>query len=578
VGRGAARSLLLAAGVGIALGALVAPAGASGGDVNLNGRFRVHEVNLSVVQTVEAYVGQRFTLTWTLTPTCAAGACSTLLVSSSGLRIHLAPSGLGYAGSTTSLENCLNFAPPYSVVAINGLRQTASVRLVPSDVRQGAAHRLTGTLTYRATPTAAGRAVNCYPGSSVRSVTATALAGTVRAATSTTTTTVAPPTTTVPRGHASAAAAHRSTIASSLVPLQHAFPINRTFWLDALLALLAMLLITFPAQVFNRTLDENYEEIRTIAAQRMPQVTRVVRWSRRVVRTSPVVAFVGVLLLGSFIGCFNDPTFGLNAASAETFVAVILTFLLDVAIAGGVGWAYRRGRALDRGTFLHAIPAGLIVAVTCVVVSRLSGFKPGYLYGVIAGVAFVTAMGKREKGHEVALSSLATLVVGFTAWAIWSYALHAPPAHPSPVRLVLDTMLAALFVSGVVNTVISLAPIESLAGVALYRWHRGAWGVIFAIATFLLLVVMLLPAARHARSSTAPLAVTIGLFGAFALVSISFNRYFAARHRRAATVAGQSTTGVLVRPAASADPVVPEPVSMIESSTDLPRTNPEADS
>ena len=50
----------------------------------------------------------------------------------------------------------------------------------------------------------------------------------------------------------------QSTLASTLVPVRKAFPLNRHTLLNALITVLAMILITFPAQLFNRTLDENY--------------------------------------------------------------------------------------------------------------------------------------------------------------------------------------------------------------------------------------------------------------------------------------------------------------------------------
>jgi hypothetical protein len=236
---------------------------------------------------------------------------------------------------------------------------------------------------------------------------------------------------------------------------------------------------------------------------------------------------------GTVIGGLNDPSFGFNTKSVETFVAVVLAFALSMTVSAGVEIAYRRRRGLASAWQLHALPLGLIVAIGCMLVSRLSGFQPGYLYGVIAGIVFRQAVGKRERGHGVALVSLATLVLAVGAWAVWTpVATSASHPHPSAVVLTADTFLAGLFISGIVGTVIGLVPLEFMPGSALARWHRGAWTVVFTAATFLLIQVMLHPAARTRRIPDAPIVTTAVLFGVFGLLSVAFNRYFAFRGRR----------------------------------------------
>jgi len=509
---------VLVGAIGLAL-ASAAATGATG--ANLNGRFSVAETTTYVNGIVRDYVGRAYTYSWTLVPACQVGSCATGLTSSSGLRFQLTPAGAGFVGSTTLSADCVSTSPPYQVVVANGESETVTLRLKPADVVDGAAHQLTGSLTYRYNPTAAGRARNCHPGVEIRSATATALPGTVKSA--------IPP---APR-HRAAAGARRSTIASSLVPIGRAFAWRLSTLWDALFTLLAMLLITFPAQVFNRTLDENYEEIKQILATRAPRLARMRRRGRSLVARSPLATFAIVLLGGAIIGGFNDPTFGLNASSVRTLVAVLVSFLLGIATAATVGWLYRRARGLERAARPRALPEGLAVAVVCVVVSRLSHFEPGYLYGVVAGVSFSSRLGRREQGHEVALSSLATLVVALVAWVVWTPVEHAARgAHPGAIVLTADTLLAGLFVMGVVNTVINLIPVESLPGRLLFRWHRGAWAATFLVSVFLLIDVMLLPAARAHRETSAPIIVTTVLFAVFAALSIGFNRYFAWRHRR----------------------------------------------
>ena len=149
-------------------------------------------------------------------------------------------------------------------------------------------------------------------------------------------------------------------------------------------------------------------------------------------------------------------------------------------------------------------------------------------------MVFTTELEQGPLGHEVSIGSLSLLVVAVASWVVWTPVNHlASEAHPGVVVLTANTFFAGLFVSGVVGTVINLVPLEFLPGAAIARWHKAAWAAIFSVAVFLLVQVMLLPAARSSRLGNAPLVTTIVLFAVFGAGSIAFHRYFVNRHRRA---------------------------------------------
>lgn len=537
--------------VGVLVGASVA-LGASPPGVNLNGRFSVRETLTRTVNIVGIAPGATYDYTWTLNPRCGVGSCAATVNGPSELRMLLHPRGTGYAGTGVFLGSCYEDAAPHSLIARDVYDVHYQVTLTPSDVVRGAAFGFDGSLSENWRPTAQGRADDCNPSLEAWSLVGSAVPGTVHV----------PLPAPRPRPHHHSTA-DRSTIASSLVVASKAFPANGTMLLDAILALIAMLFLTFPSQIFNRTLDENYAEIKEIVERRAPALARAVRWSRRYVRVSPLRAFIVVFVLGSLIGCFNDPSFGFTATSGRTLLSVLLAFAIGIGVSAGVGLAYRRARGFETRATPHALPAGLAVAVACVLVSRLTHFEPGYLYGLIAGVSFTTVMGAREKGHEAGLVSLATLAVAVGAWLLWStfHSTLAAPNQSFPV-LIADTLLASLFVAGIVNTLIGLIPVESMAGHSVFKWHKGAWAALFTVAAFIFFDVMLHPAARAEKTTTTPLVVTLILFALFGAASIAFNRYFAHRHRRAVpeddVVMTTAPPGVRVSAAAGARVEVPE--------------------
>jgi hypothetical protein len=293
-----------------------------------------------------------------------------------------------------------------------------------------------------------------------------------------------------------------------------------------------VLFIIFPAQVFNRTLDENREEIAEILRRRMRFLARLRRPKGVSERTGRRLAFALVVVLGSILGGFNDPAFGINALGGRTPVAVVLAFLVGVGVSSAASVIYRRSRGLPLDGHLHALPAGLVIAVGCVLVSRLAHFEPGYLYGVVAGVAFASELADRDRGIDVAAGALTTLAIATAAWIAW-VPVSAQAAHPHAGTFILiaDTFLASIFVGGIVGTVINLLPLRFLPGGTIVDWNRVAWGAIASIALFVLLEVMVFPAHHAAHSRTTPLATTVALFVAFAVASLLFRQYFAMRHR-----------------------------------------------
>jgi hypothetical protein len=327
-----------------------------------------------------------------------------------------------------------------------------------------------------------------------------------------------------------------STIASALVTPSSAFSSLTNTLTNALITLLVILFITFPSQLFNHTFEENYDEIRDIASRRFGWLRRL-RVGRRPGHhgnAREVATFSAVLLVGAALGGLNDPKFGINVRSAATYAAVVLAILIGVAVSFGTNRVYRQLRGRDESARFHALPAGLVVAATCVLVSRLTDFQPGYLYGLIVGVAFGGSLSAQEQGHSIALGAVATLVVAIAAWVLW-VPVHTAASHPAASFGVVLTsdLLASLFIGGLIGSVIGLVPLRFLPGATLAGWSRTAWAITFGAAVFGLVEVMLRPESASAHSESASIASAIVLFVVFGGASLAFRGYFSLRKRGA---------------------------------------------
>jgi hypothetical protein len=322
-----------------------------------------------------------------------------------------------------------------------------------------------------------------------------------------------------------------SSLAAALNNPQQAFRTPGLVVVNLVVTALVILFVTFPSALFNHTLSENNAEV-TGTLRRLETVVGLARRGRTLTgsvlagRRREAAVFVGVLAIGSLINGLLDPRFGLNGTSAISYAATASTLVFGVLTSGLVTLAYRRARKEKTDWYLQALPLGLMVAAACVLISRLTDFQPGYFYGLVCGVAFATHLAKREEGHTAAARALVTMALAVVAWLAWS--LVKPVAGPGaswPLVLLLD-FFASVFVGGMVGNVVALLPLRSLLGGTLFAWHRGVWAVVFAIAVFGLVQVLLHPEQGAVHPSQAPLVTAIILFVGFGGSSLAFNRYF----------------------------------------------------
>jgi hypothetical protein len=358
-----------------------------------------------------------------------------------------------------------------------------------------------------------------------------------------------------------------SSISSALVPPAKAFSPLTTDVVNLTIAVGAALFITFPANLFNSTFQENYADIsawwakwwgRALPARLRQRLRRT--WAAaksallRLLRLSGTsrakrlerreATFAGVVLAGALLGSLLDPRFGFNVRTLTSYAAIVLALVAGVAVSGTVtGWYHRlRGRRGTKFKF-EALPVGLVVAGFCVLVSRATNFAPGYLYGVIAGVTFARELPPNEEGHLAGLRSAANIAVALAAWGCWT-ALHGYASRKGTFfgAVVADDFLASLFVSNLVGTVISLFPLRFLPGYKLKSWHSGAWAATFALSFFVLVQVLLRPRSGGGPSH-APLVTTICLFVVFGLGSLLFRAHFARKHRAGPALAAPAGSG-----------------------------------
>ena len=299
---------------------------------------------------------------------------------------------------------------------------------------------------------------------------------------------------------------------------------------DALLVAVLGLLIVFPAQIFNSTYEENH--------------TRIERWFRRFRRAratepsgEPVTGpgrlrrlgvFGACALVGTFLGGLLDPGFGANRPTAALLVGVFVALVVAVLVVAATGWLFRTARHQPHQWYLRAIPSALVVAVLCVLVSRLTNFAPGYLFGLLGGAVFAGALERRTEGRAEAVTLLAVLGLAIAAWFGFAQLVsRANETDPAFAVLAGDALLGCLFIGGIEGLLFSLIPLRFLPGYRVRQWGWVPWGVLTLATAYLFVHVLLVPESGYlGRSTTVTATVTIALFAGFGVLSCLFWAWF----------------------------------------------------
>jgi alpha-tubulin suppressor-like RCC1 family protein len=338
-----------------------------------------------------------------------------------------------------------------------------------------------------------------------------------------------------------------------------------------------VVLVPFPGMLFNSTLEANYAEVvrrvrraRRRAKQGLQSLFKLLWMKPRnglqrssapsAAATSPSnlaaasiaekvdsnheqlnegrfwktpLGVIVFLLLSALMFALLDPTFGPNRKSLSTFegitaglVVTLLAFSIPIAL------AYRRNAI---SFSMKALPGTLAIGLACVLISRLTHFQPGYLYGLIVTFAVAGELSVALEGRATAIAATTALVVAVVAWFgdWWVVSLTAAQSNPSPKLIFLQTTLVMVMVAGIELTAFGMLPLRFLPGEKVFRWNRRYWAGLSLIGMFGFVHVLMNPKNGYLADSTrTPIMTMVVLLLFFGLGSVVFWAYFRFRRIR----------------------------------------------
>ena len=297
-------------------------------------------------------------------------------------------------------------------------------------------------------------------------------------------------------------------------------------WAVALTVVL-VILVALPTNLLNSAVEHGTERLaawrRRIRPSAVPSPVEPVETPDATTTPEKPVRFAGWplaatgVLAASLISSFVDPSFGFNAGSIRTFLSILVSFLLD-AVAGWflLIWLVRRTTPTATAHFRFA-PATLLIVIAAVAFTRITGFQPGIVFGLVAGVAFGTVVATSDKAKH----ALVTLGFGFAIAVVgWiGYSVLAPAGDVNAAIVFIRETLSSMAIGGIAALPIALIPLRGLTGHTIFEWSKWAWGAAYGIGLFGFFFV-LMPFPFAWKGVPLSIGVWIGLYLLYAVIAI----------------------------------------------------------
>jgi hypothetical protein len=267
---------------------------------------------------------------------------------------------------------------------------------------------------------------------------------------------------------------------------------------NVVLGLITLMLMLLSAEIFNQTLEENEDDIkgwfgRLVGPFKglfgpLGDFGRVLTDGRGV---AGLLAPVFLLALAAVLYGLEEPGYGLNEKSVVIFVSFLAAFAV-------LTYVYDGGQLLITNSYgipgaIRLFPAGIFVALFCIVVTRLFSFHPGIIYGFIAahtlmGGAMLT---RDQEGRQILFPAIALLTACAAAWLLVGPARDLATDDDSVWASIPEGVAVGIFVGGLESMFFQMIPIRWMDGHRIFSWNKLAWFGLAGVTAFLFWHVLL---------------------------------------------------------------------------------------
>ncbi|MFE4467252.1 hypothetical protein ACFRFH_00430 [Leifsonia sp. NPDC056824] len=370
-----------------------------------------------------------------------------------------------------------------------------------------------------ATPAPPGPSAPTGPGTAApSSASPTAVAPVPSTRTPTPTTVAAPTVSKLGTG-----AADADSVYSALTPAQDVHLTLTSGMVLIVLTLILLLLIGFPGVLIESTVSDHYDELFSWVRRR--HRVRAAAGAGSPARLTTWLSVVAGVAVASIISGFVDPQFGVNPGSARVLLSSAVVFVVYSVVGWlAVDWVIHSTDPALKPT-IEFKWLSLLVVVLSVGRSRLTGFEPGIVFGLVVGLSFGAAISAVESARTALVAVAYSFIVGLGSWLAYSALKPVLQAQSGSGHQFTLDMLAGIAVAGMSTLPVAFLPITGLAGGAVFTWNRWVWGAVYAagLAAFF---VVLMPLPQSWGEVSLALAAWVGLYACFAVAAVLFWGWF----------------------------------------------------
>jgi Bacterial Ig domain len=331
----------------------------------------------------------------------------------------------------------------------------------------------------------------------------------------------------------------RSPLDVALVRPDHLATDATTLSSNLLLSILVLILIGLSAELFNRTWITHHDVMRRAVHRLFGPTRKILHEEFGFIRG---LVGVGALLLfamtAALIESLLDPHAAFDRATIALWLGLVIAFLAITVCWEVPEMIWLRRRTPQMRT-LRLLPEALPVAGLCVLLSRVTGLHPGYMFGILAALTIVRGQAPREEvGKAMALCAatvVALATVAYLLTGVVADAVQASPGGPQGapfILMILDAALPSAVMASLGCLVFGLLPLHMMRGAELAAWSKTVWATFYGFGTFALLALVIHPSGGLTEL-TRPLVLSLIPYAVVAVLALAF--YLAFRLRAPAT-------------------------------------------
>lgn len=293
------------------------------------------------------------------------------------------------------------------------------------------------------------------------------------------------------------------------------------------LVVVLSLLVGFPTQMLNSTIEANRDRFKTprwfanAAVYLNGLLAKVSKTKSGSKKFQTIKAYL-IIILSSFIAGFVQPDFGFNLMSVRLVLTVFAAFLIINIGSSYVMYLVGKRYGESEKPQIKARPAYILFVLITVLFSRLVDAEPAIVFGALLAVELSTRVSENKKLRSELYALLYVVCVGLVGWILFMVTFKSNTG----LSVIASEFGSVVTVEALSTLPILLLPMRFMFGSKIwntYGWKK--WLTLYAAGLFVFSFV-LMPMPFSWDVIDVPFVSWVAVLSVYALFSFIVWKYF----------------------------------------------------